>query len=173
MLSFALFWYGIYYRQSGIKVPKLISSVEDITEKLTITPVTPFQPFKVRAMVTRVIDGDTIEIEGGKRVRLIGVDSPEINESMGCYANEASLYLKNLIEGRVVELEKDISETDRYKRLLRYIYIDGILVNEVLVLNGFAKSLTYPPDVKYQTKFKDAEGVAREQENGLWGMCNN
>src|SRR3990167_5190540 len=107
-------------------------------------------------LITKVIDGDTVEIEGGSRVRLIGIDTPETvdpSRPVGCYGREASNFTKSQLEGKEVRLEKDISETDRYGRLLRYVWIGDVFFNETLVKEGYAQSSTYPPDVKYQDKF--------------------
>lgn len=128
-------------------------------------------------LVTRVIDGDTIEIESGDKVRYIGIDTPETkhpSKPVGCYGKEAEVKNKDLVEGKKVKLEKDISETDKYGRLLRYIYLDGVMINELLVKEGYAQASSYPPDIKYQDKFNDAEKKAREEERGLWGeVCNS
>lgn len=123
--------------------------------------------------VTRVIDGDTIEIEGGKRVRLIGIDTPELNKSgeTGCFGREAFDYADKLLKGQAVRLEKDISETDRYGRLLRYIYLGDVFINDKLVREGYARVYTYPPDVKYSEQFRQAENEARENNRGLWSAC--
>ncbi|MBI2017449.1 thermonuclease family protein [Candidatus Daviesbacteria bacterium] len=124
--------------------------------------------------VTKVIDGDTIEIEGGYHVRYIGIDTPETvhpSKPVQCFGKEASNKNKELVEGKIVRLEKDITEIDRYGRLLRYIWIDDTLVNEVLVKEGYANSYTYPPDVKYQDRFIKAEREARESKKGLWASC--
>jgi len=75
---------------------------------------------------------------------------------------------RTVVEGKTVLLEKDISETDRYNRLLRYVWLDGELINEVLVREGYANSSTYPPDIIYQDRFNNAEQEAREKEVGLW-----
>lgn len=80
--------------------------------------------------VVRVIDGDTIEIEGGDRVRYIGIDTPETvdpRKPVQCYGQEASNKNKELVEGKTVELEKDVSETDKYGRLLRYVWLGDML----------------------------------------------
>lgn len=125
-------------------------------------------------LVTDVIDGDTIEIEGGKRVRYIGINTPETvdpRKPVECFGKEASVENKRLVEGKRVRLEKDVSESDRYGRLLRYVYIDDVLVNDALVLNGFAHASTYPPDVKYQNIFRQSEAQAREKNLGLWAGC--
>lgn len=126
-------------------------------------------------MVTKVIDGDTIEvsIDGEtKRVRYIGIDTPEIGNSGRsdeCYANEATKRNQELVSGKLVQLEKDISETDKYGRLLRYVYVDDVLVNLRLVEEGYADVLTYPPDVAKADIFNDAKRVAKESKVGLWG----
>jgi len=125
-------------------------------------------------LVTRVIDGDTIEIEGGQRVRYIGIDTPETvdpRKPVQCFGVEASNKNKQLVEGKRVRLEKDITETDRYGRLVRYVYVDDVFINLKLVAEGFAYSYTYPPDVKYQSQFVEVQRVAREQKRGLWGSC--
>ena len=123
--------------------------------------------------VVKVIDGDTIELEGGMKVRYIGVDTPESTTQRECFGKESTQRNKDLVEGRIVRLEKDISETDRYGRILRYVFIEGVSVNEKLVREGYAQSSAYPPDVKYQDKFDDAEREAREERRGLWGTCLN
>lgn len=132
-------------------------------------------------LVIRVIDGDTIEIEGGQKVRYIGIDTPETvhpSKSVQCYGKEAAEKNKSFVEGKRVRLEKDISETDKYDRLLRYVYlpagktgVDEIFVNKVLVQEGYAFSSTYPPDLKYQDVFLTTEKEAREAGRGLWGSC--
>ena len=68
-------------------------------------------------------------------------------------------------------MERDISETDKYKRLLRYVWIGDVLVNDYLVRQGFALTSTFPPDVKYETQFLEAETEARENNRGLWFSC--
>ena len=132
-----------------------------------------------QGLVAKVIDGDTIELINGQTVRLIGIDTPETvdpRRPVGCFGKEASLETKNLVAGQWVILQKDISETDKYGRLLRYIYLpfkDGqtLFVNDYLVRAGFAKVLTYPPDVKFNEQFRQAEKEAREGKKGLWGRC--
>lgn len=129
---------------------------------------------RVQVMVTRVVDGDTIEVTGGLKVRYIGIDTPETvhpSKPVECYGQEASNHNKELVEGKVVELEKDVSETDRYDRLLRYVYVDGQMVNELLVREGYAQVSTYPPDVKYVDLFLAAQQEAHDANRGLWGAC--
>jgi len=125
---------------------------------------------KKLVLVTRVIDGDTVELPDGNKVRLIGIDTPEKGE---CYFSEAKDKLSDLILNKKVRLEKDVSETDRYHRLLRYIYVDDIFVNDYLVAKGYAHATSYPPDVKFQDQFRKSEKQAREQNKGLWGVCSS
>lgn len=124
--------------------------------------------------VTRVIDGDTVEIEGGERVRYIGIDTPETvdpRQPIQCFGVEASKKNKELVEGKTVRLEKDVTDRDKYGRLLRYVWVDDLFVNLELVKQGFATSYSYPPDIKHQAEFLAAEREAREAGRGLWGAC--
>lgn len=146
----------------------------------TATPIltSTFELPKEIAQVVRVIDGDTIEVmlDGrAYKVRYIGIDCPETTHSqkgsawLGSEAREAN---RKLVEGKMVTLEKDISETDKYGRLLRYIWVGDTLVNAAMVRLGYAQSLTYPPDVKYQDLFAKLEGAARVAKRGLWGKTS-
>lgn len=125
--------------------------------------------------VINVVDGDTFKIETDEVVRLIGIDTPETvhpSKPIQCYGKEASEKMESLIEGKEIRLEKDVSETDRYGRLLRYVYVGDLFVNEYLVLEGFAKSSSYPPDIKYQNKFVEAQRKAQEENKGLWNISS-
>lgn len=124
--------------------------------------------------VIRVIDGDTIEIEGGERIRYIGIDTPETvdpRKPVQCFGVEASNKNKELVEGKMARLEKDITERDKYSRLLRYVWVGDVFVNLELVKQGFAYSYSYPPDIKYQDLFVKAQQEAREAKRGLWNSC--
>jgi len=124
--------------------------------------------------VTRVIDGDTIEIEGGEHVRYIGIDTPETvdpRKPVQCFGIEASKKNKELVEGKIVRLEKDITDRDKYGRLLRYVWVDSLFINLELVKQGFATSYCYPPDIKFQKEILAAEEEAREAKRGLWKAC--
>lgn len=128
--------------------------------------------------VARGVDGDTIELEGGQKVRYIGIDTPETvdpRRPVGCFGKEASTKNKALVEGKNVRLVKDISETDKYGRLLRYVYVGDIFVNEYLVREGYARVSSYPPDVRYRDLFREAEADARINKRGLWadGVCED
>jgi micrococcal nuclease len=117
------------------------------------------------ARVTYVIDGDTFELQNGDRIRLIGVDTPERDEYL--YA-EATEELRRLIDREEVRLVADVENTDRYGRLLRYVYIDGIFVNEELVRKGLADAKSYEPNTTLQRKLFEAEDYARSNKIGLW-----
>jgi len=127
------------------------------------------------AMVIDVIDGDTIILANGKRVRYIGMDTPEITNGLGrstCYAKEARNKNRELVLGKKIKMEKDISEDDKYGRLLRYIYVDDVFVNKLLIKEGYAVAVAYPPDLKYQLQFKEVERSAFDNNLGLWGQCS-
>lgn len=129
------------------------------------------------ARVLRVVDGDTIVVDlGGRRenVRYIGVDTPETvapNRPVECFGREASAENKRLVDGKTVRLERDVSDRDRYGRLLRYVYLDDRMVNEELVRQGFATAVTYQPDVRENARFRQLERDARRENRGLWGSC--
>lgn len=119
--------------------------------------------------VVRVIDGDTIELADGNIIRYIGIDAPELGSD--CYSEEATKKNRELVEGKEVKLEKDVSDKDRYGRLLRYVYVDDILVNELLVREGFAYAKNYDPDTSYLEQFAVAEYKAKDSNMGLWNVC--
>lgn len=131
------------------------------------------------AYVSKVVDGDTIIVNDKTTVRFVGIDTPETvdpRRPVGCYGKEASSEVKKLLDSKQIILQKDVSDTDKYKRILRYIYLpleNGqiLFVNDYLVREGFAKVLTYPPDVKYDEQFRTAEKEAKISKRGLWGKC--
>lgn len=129
------------------------------------------------AVVTRIIDGDTIEVrinDARFTVRYIGIDAPETKgtPAQTCLSRQATAANKALVLGKTLRLERDVSEFDKYNRLLRYAYLpDGTLVNEKLVLDGFALTATYPPDVKYVEVLAAAQQQARDGKAGLWSKC--
>jgi micrococcal nuclease len=131
------------------------------------------------AQVVRVVDGDTIVVRLGgadRRLRYIGMDTPETvkpDNPVEWMGPEASRANARLVEGRTVVLEKDVSETDRFGRLLRYVWlVDGdrwTLVDLALVQQGYAQVETDPPDVRYADRFVAAQRAARAAGLGLWG----
>lgn len=130
-----------------------------------------------RFLVSRVVDGDTIELLNGKKVRYIGIDTPETvdpRKPVQCFGKEAKEANSNLVLNKVVILKKDVSETDKYGRLLRYVYLeDGTFVNLWLVKNGYAFVYTYPPDIAYSVEFVAAEREAKKNKLGLWNNCKS
>lgn len=116
-------------------------------------------------IVTRVIDGDTIELSNGKQVRYIGIDTPERDE---CFFQEAKLANEKMVLNKKVRLVKDVSQTDKYGRLLRYVYVNDIFVNEYLLKQGYALVATYPPDVAYTDSFVNAQQEAQNNKRGFW-----
>jgi micrococcal nuclease len=142
----------------------------------TSAPAEPTPPASAltEAQVTRVVDGDTIEvlIDGVEyRVRYIGIDTPETKHptrGVEPFGPEASQANSELVEGRTVLLEKDVSETDRYGRLLRYVYVGDLMVNEELLRRGLAQIATFPPDVKYVDRFLGIQRAAQEAGVGMW-----
>lgn len=146
-------------------------------------------------LVTRIVDGDTIQVsENGlpdgpkKTVRYIGMDTPETvspGKPVECFGKEASAKNGALVLGKFIRLEKDISDTDKYGRWLRYAYLstaaatgtvaskDEIFINMTLVREGYATVSTYPPDIRHRDEFRAAELAARNEKAGLWGaVCN-
>ena len=127
------------------------------------------------AIVTKVIDGDTVEINGSQQVRYIGINTPEISFTNGeadCYGEEARRANEELVGGKKVWLEKDVSETDKYGRLLRYVWSGELMINEYLVAQGFANIATYPPDIKHQERLLKAQKEAVLSKRGLWKDCS-
>jgi micrococcal nuclease len=118
------------------------------------------------AFVTRVIDGDTIVIEGGQKIRLLGIDSRERGEN--CYA-EAREWLKSMIEMKNISLERDGEDKDKYGRLLRYVWYNDTNVNVRLVREGLAIVYLEGRPLKYENELREAEAIARKEGTGcLW-----
>lgn len=132
------------------------------------------------ATVSGVIDGDTITLHDKRKVRYIGIDTPETRhpiKGVECFGKEASAKNKSLVLGKTVRMKKDVSDVDKYGRLLRYVWIDAtesaktVFVNDYLVREGFASVSTFPPDVAYAPLFRKSANDARTNKKGLWGMC--
>jgi len=118
-----------------------------------------------QAMVSRVIDGDTVELVDGQRVRYLGIDTPEVGQS---YSSEATERNKELVEGKVVELQLGKRDKDEYGRLLRYVYVDGTFVNAELVAEGLATAFIFDPDDPYSQTIVQLEQYAKMRKQGLW-----
>lgn len=139
----------------------------------------PLTPDEI-ATVAAVIDGDTVTLLDKRKVRYIGIDTPETRhpiKGVECFGKEASTKNKSLVLGKTIRMKKDMSDVDRYGRLLRYVWIDAtesgkmLFVNEYLVSEGFASVSTFPPDVAYADLFKSAAQTARLNKKGLWSAC--
>lgn len=135
--------------------------------------------------VERVVDGDTLKLSNKERVRLIGLDTPELHYSdkllrdsrksgkdsrtIQALGEKASDFTKNLCSGKKVRIEFDVVRRDRYGRLLAYVYLeDGTFVNAKIIEEGYAQVMTIPPNVKYADYFRNLERKARVDKKGLW-----
>lgn len=116
-------------------------------------------------LVVRAIDGDTVELSGGAKLRYIGIDTPEKGEP---FYKEAKTYNRQLVEGKRVKIEYDVQEKDRYGRLLGYVYVDDYFVNAEMIKEGLAFLYTYPPNVRYSDYFVKLQKSAREEGKGVW-----
>ncbi len=119
--------------------------------------------------VTRVIDGDTVEMERLGEVRLIGVNAPEKRR---CYEDAATRFTRERLEGEVVQYEIGEEPKDRYDRTLAYLSREGEMHNLALLSEGYAKVLTIPPNDKYEARFEQAEREAKKTDAGLWHKCD-
>ena len=131
------------------------------------------------ATVIRVVDGDTIVVgvDGREeRVRYVGVDAPELGDMDAgqpseCGGEEARAANESLVAGMTVELERDVSDRDRFGRLLRHVWLDGSLVAERLVRDGVMEARSYPPDTTRDGQLGAAERTARQRGAGIWSSC--
>ncbi|HEX2181422.1 MAG TPA: thermonuclease family protein [Rubrobacteraceae bacterium] len=148
---------------------------------LTLSGVLPSaahaQQQETSATVTRVVDGDTIEISpaigGIEEVRLIGVDTPETvdpSEDVEPYGPQASSFAKRELEGEMVRLEFDQVREDQYERLLAYVHVGGQMFNETLLRQGYAQLYILAPNDNYEARFRQAQQQARSAERGIWGL---
>ncbi len=132
--------------------------------------------------VTRVVDGDTIEVFDNNKVnkiRLIGVNTPETldpRKEVECFGLESSMFLKKELEGKIITLESDKSQGDKdtYGRDLRYVFLNGNNINKKIVEEGYGFEFTYKKPYLYQEEFKKAEQLAKDNGKGLWDKdaCN-
>lgn len=131
-------------------------------------------------VVSEVVDGDTVDIVNSsgqsQRVRLIGIDTPEMNYTGGdaeCYAEESKAYLKTLLINKTVHIQTDESQgmKDKYDRYLYYIFLDGMNIGEELIENGYAREYTYDKPYKHQLAFRSAEESSKQAAAGMWSAC--
>ena len=124
--------------------------------------------------VTSVIDGDTIELASGERVRYIGIDTPETHhpdKPIECFGIEATNRNRELVENKKVELVSEGPNRDQYGRLLRHVFIDGTFVNSQLVWEGFARASSFGEPSKFHQVFVQLEAASRNAKRGLWNTC--
>ncbi len=159
------------------KTPKEVAVVE-------VVPTPSIENKKDSHEAIKVVDGDTIQILVGDKkqtVRMIGVDTPESvdpRKPVQCFGEKASKKTSELLLNKKIYLEADSTQgdSDRYKRLLRYVFLeDGTNVNKLLIEQGFGHQYTYNKPYKYREEFIKAEAEARENKRGLWadGACTN
>jgi micrococcal nuclease len=131
----------------------------------------------VHAFVSRVIDGDTIEVRlggGREEVRYIGVDTPETvkpGTPLQCFGHRATAFNRQLTEGRTVRLVPGVERRDAYGRLLAYVHVRGLFVNAALVRRGLARSLTIAPNDRFAPQLRRLERRAALAGKGLWSRC--
>jgi micrococcal nuclease len=178
----------VYVKTKGLNIRGLIilgvlllvSSCVQLAPEGNIHDSVPSEDWS-SAVVEKVVDGDTVVLQSGEKVRLIGINAPETDGGGEQFGVEAKLWLQEKVEGRKVYLEKDVSDTDQYGRTLRYLWVDipdGIsennirefMVNAVMVAEGYAQPYTFPPDVRYADLIMELAREAHSQERGLWGI---
>lgn len=129
--------------------------------------------------VVRIIDGDTVELRGGSFVRYLGIDTPEVREKLEqgwryspeAYSLNAKEYNRKLIGNKKIKLEFDVRKKDKYGRLLAYVYVDGKMLNEELLRQGYAMLKIYPPNVKHTKLLVAAQKDAMLNKRGIWTGC--
>lgn len=138
-----------------------------------------------RVLVKKVFDGDTFLLANGEKVRLIGLDTPELHDSDKLFRDsrkskmevvkikmmgqKSYLFTKLMVEGRYVKLDFDVERKDKYNRLLAYAYLqNGTFVNAEILKQGYASMMTIPPNTKYVNVFLKLYKEARENKRGLW-----
>ena len=128
-----------------------------------------------RAVVERVIDGDTVELDTGERLRYLMIDTPESTGGRDdCFGSEASDFNRQLVEGKEIRISYDVECEDSFDRLLGYVEIEGRSVNQLLVERGLACVLRIPPNgEEVADEYEALEAVARTDMVGLWGACED
>ncbi|MBI3632436.1 MAG: thermonuclease family protein [Candidatus Vogelbacteria bacterium] len=179
-ISFSLFLvlavsvFGKFYFENHVSYERVITTARTNVSIVRSNSV-EFeygQPIKVE----RVVDGDTVQLESGERLRYIGIDTPEEfdpRKPIQCFAKEATDRNRDLVEGKTVTVYKDVSTRDKYGRLLGFVYLsNGTFVNSQLVREGFAFNYPYQPDTSKAKEFKESEEQARKSRFGLWKACS-
>ncbi len=170
-----------YVKEMRSQVSAIVQAQVEAENVSTTTPVYPIKTEDLY-VVSRVVDGDTIEVirdNVKEKVRLIGVNTPETvdpRKKVECFGKEASAHAKEILLGQKVKLVSDDTQTkyDKYGRLLAYVYTDdGLFINKHMISEGYAYEYTYRVPYLFQNEFKEAQVKAQTQGKGLWraGMC--
>lgn len=141
-----------------------------------VASVCGYKPRTEAVRCERIVDGDTIKLTDGRRVRYIGVDTPETkhpSKPVEFFGHEASRYNNKLVGGKHLLLEYDVERTDRYGRTLAYVHRGDTFVNARLVAGGYAQTVTYPPSVRYASLFRWLQRRARADNRGLWSRASD
>lgn len=172
-VSLLLFVVGMSFVFIGVSAQSKIPQTQEevLSQNISATPSpTPAINSKETVLISKVLDGDTVETSKGEKIRYLGINSPENGEP---YSKEASEKNSQLVLGKNVQLEFDVQNKDRYGRTLAYVFIDKTLINVELVKLGLAVSETIQPNVKYQGKILASEKEARSSCLGIWsGLCS-
>lgn len=127
-----------------------------------------------RARVVDVVDGDTLVVDLGRHVRLLGLDTPETvhpdHDGPQPFGAEASARLSALVDGRTVALESDVTDADHFGRALRHVWIGRHLAAEILLREGLGYALTIPPNTRHADRLRAAERAARDAGRGVWSI---
>jgi micrococcal nuclease len=148
----------------------------DISDAAALATYSATEAEQATAEVVGVIDGETIEVSiRGETftVRYIGIATPGTVDpgAADCFDTEAAARNEELVAGKRVELETDVTDSDSHGRLLRYVYLDGEMVNAMLVGEGYVVAFPTPPDVAHASELAELEGEARDAGRGLWSAC--
>ncbi len=180
LLIFSGFYLGQSSPQNKIQSKPLITPQQNVLSPTPSSNSAVLNDIEQKFKVLRVVDGDTIDIDiidKKERVRLIGIDTPEIvdpRKPVACFGKESAEKAEQVLNNQLVFLEKDETqgEKDKYQRLLRYVFLeDGTNFNKLMISQGFAKEYTYKIPYKYQSEFRMEEKEAKDGKKGLWLKC--
>lgn len=175
---FLLFIVGVLFvlvgvfagRSSNESIIKKSEPISEITQLPVSNPSILGRKESSEVLITKVLDGDTVETSLGEKIRYIGINAPENGEP---FSNEATKLNQNMVLGKGVRLELDVQAKDRYGRTLAYVFVGNTFVNLEIVKKGLAVVETIQPNVKYQDKIVKAQKEARENHLGLWHVSSN